>query len=226
MTATTVTIGLILIVAALFLIEKKFPFAVNRFEENVISILLATITLIAFTQVIARYGFAASWGGALELQRVLFAWLILFGMSYGLKQSMHLGVDAAINLLPQKAFKSAALFGAFCCILYAVILLYAGWLSVFGAETRGGAIDYWVRFYKVGIGLDDLRYPEWFQEMFGVQERVHRWVAYIMLPVGLALFAFRALQGFFDILTGKRHTMIASHETEELVAENKDILKD
>lgn len=58
------------------------------------------------------------------------------------------------------------------------------------------------------------------------QERVHRWVAYLILPIGLGLFAMRALQAFFDILWGRRELIIASHEAEDLVAENKNVLKD
>ena len=80
--------------------------------------------------------------------------------------------------------------------------------------------------FQIGIGLDDLRYPEWMQETFGLQERVQRWIAYLILPIGLALFAFRSLQAMVMIWTGDRDMIIASHEAEELVAENKDILKD
>ena len=67
-------------------------------------------------------------------------------------------------------------------------------LQFVGIDTRGGAIDYWLRMYSVGIGLDDLRYPELIIETFGVQERVQRWIAYLILPIGLALFAFRCAQ--------------------------------
>jgi C4-dicarboxylate transporter DctQ subunit len=109
---------------------------------------------------------------------------------------------------------------------YAMALLSSAWLVWLGADTRGGAIDYWYRFSKLGIGLDDLRYPVWWQEFFGTQERVQRWVAYIILPVGLALLAFRSLQAFVSIFKGERQMIIASHEAEELVAENKDIIKD
>ena len=51
---------------------------VTRFEENVIALLLAAMTIVTFTQVVARYGFNSGWTGALELTRILFAWLILF----------------------------------------------------------------------------------------------------------------------------------------------------
>lgn len=199
---------------------------VTRFEENVIALLLAAMTIVTFTQVVARYGFNSGWTGALELTRILFAWLILFGMSYGVKMGTHLGVDAIIRLFPAPIFRILAIFGALCGVAYAVILLHSDWLQWFGISTRGGAIDYWSRMYRIGIGLDDLRYPELVQEAFGTQERVQRWIAYLILPVGLALFAFRCTQAAWQILTGKREMMIAAHEAEELVAENKNVLKD
>lgn len=199
---------------------------VTRFEENVIAFLLAAMTIVSFTQVVARYGFNSGWTGALEFTRILFAWLILFGMSYGVKIGSHLGVDAIIRLFPTPVFRILAVFGALCGVAYAVILLYSNWLQIFGIDTRGGAIDYWMRMYKIGIGLDDLRYPEVVQEMFGTKERVQRWIAYLILPVGLALFGFRCAQATWQIITGKREMMIAAHEAEELVAENKDVLKD
>ncbi len=217
---------MLLIVAALFIIERSHPDVVTRFEENVLATLLAMITIVSFVQVIARYGFNTGWGGALEFTRVLFAWMILFGMSYGIKMGSHLGVDVFIRMMPQKLFRAAALFGALCAVLYAVTLISAAWLNLFGAETKGGAMHYWGKMFQIGIGLDDLRYPEWMQETFGLQERVQRWIAYLILPIGLALFAFRSLQAMVMIWTGDRDMIIASHEAEELVAENKDILKD
>jgi len=199
---------------------------VTRFEEGVLAFLLAAMTIVSFTQVVARYGFNSGWTGALELNRILFAWLILFGMSYGVKIGSHLGVDAVIRLLPKQMFRAAAIFGALCGVAYALTLLWSEWLHIFGLETRGGAIDYWMKMYKIGIGLDDLRYPDVIIENFGTQERVQRWIAYLILPIGLALFLFRCLQAAWQIFTGEREMMIAAHEAEDLVAENKDILKD
>ena len=219
-------IGILLVVAVFYFWERKNPLAVNRFEENVVAILMALITIVSFVQVVARYGFNTGWGGALEFTRVLFAWLILFGMSYALKINAHLGVDAFIRILPKNLFRIVAIFGAVCCLLYAVILISATWLEFFGANSKGGAVDYWSKMFKLGIGLDDLRYPEWVQNTFGVQERVQRWIAYLILPVGLGLFAFRSLQAIVAIWRGERELIIAGHEAEELVAENKDKLKD
>lgn len=224
-------LGLLLLVGVLFALERRYPEAVGRFEENVIAALLAIITLVSFSQVVARYGFNSGWGGALEFTRILFAWMILFGMSYGVRRGIHLGVDALIRLMPRPLFRLAAVFGALCVFLYAAILLYAGWLAWAGADVstnwrQTGAIGYWTFMFERGTGLDDLRYPFWMQEAFGLQDRVQRWIAYLMLPVGLALLAFRALQGVADIARGRRDLIIAGHEAEDLVAENKNVLRE
>ena len=223
--------ALVFLVLGLWLAERRFPRGVAQFEENFIAILLAVITLVAFVQVVARYGFNTGWSGALELQRVLFAWLILFGMSYGIRISAHLGVDAVIRLLPAGAFRIAALFGAGCTLLYALLLLNSAWLAALGVDAntnwrQTGAVGYWTFMFQRGTGLDDLRWPELLQETFGLQERVQRWIAYLMLPIGLSLLAFRALQAMVQIWRGERELIIAGHEAEDLVAENRDVLKD
>lgn len=220
------TIIIAVIIAALFVGERFRPEWVHRAEENVLAVLLATITLVSFVQVIARYGFNTGWGGALEFTRIMFAWMILVGMSYGIRIGSHLGVDALIRLFPKPLFKACALFGALCAILYGVILLSADWLQIFGAKTNGGAIVYWSKFFNAGIGLDDLRYPDWFREIFGVKERVQRWVAYLMLPIGLALLSYRSAQAFIQIWRGQRELIVAGHEAEDLVAETQKSLRD
>ncbi len=205
---------------------KRLRERVTRWEENFIALLLAAMTLVSFVQVVARYVFNSGWTGALEFTRILFAWVILFGMAYGIKVGAHLGVDALIRLFPKPLFKAAAVFGALCSILYAAILLQADWLQVFGIDTRGGAIDYWLKMYKIGIGLDDLRYPVWMQDSFGLQERVQRWIAYLILPLGLGLFALRCVQALLQILRGERDLIVSGHEAEDLVAEHRGALAD
>ncbi|MCY0148416.1 TRAP transporter small permease [Hoeflea sp. G2-23] len=214
------------VILVFYVAERRNPDLVTRFEENVLAVILALITIVSFVQVIARYGFNSGWTGALEFTRILFAWMILFGMSYGLKQGMHLGVDALLRLFPKRVFRFFAIFGAVCAFLYAAILIESAWLGIFGANTRGGAMVYWSKMYQIGIGLDDLRYPEWMQDSLGVKERVQRWIAYLILPIGLGLFGFRALQAIGAIWRGDRELIIAGHEAEDLVAENRNVLKD
>jgi C4-dicarboxylate transporter DctQ subunit len=206
---------------------KSFENAVTAVEEAVLALLLAAMTLVTFFQVVARYVFHSGWLAALECTTTLFSWLVLFGISYGVKMGTHLGVDAFVRLLPRPVFRATAVFAALACILYAIILLNADWLKyLFGLETRGGAVDYWYRMYMIGIGLEDLRLPEFMMQLLGFRaETLPRWVAYIILPVGLALFALRSVQAMWAILHGRRETIIAAHEGESLITD-KTLLQD
>ena len=226
MAATWLYVGTGLLIAALFLAERRWKDQVTRLEENILASILALITIISFVQVVMRYGFNASFGGALELTRILFAWLILFGMSYGVKTGIHLGVDAFIRMMPARALRAAAIFGAAATFLYAAMLISVDWMKIFGVSSKGGAVVYWSKMFQLQLGLEDLKYPAWVSEPLGLDERVKRWMAYLILPVGLGLLGFRALQAMIEIIKGERELIIAGHEAEELVAENKDVLKE
>jgi C4-dicarboxylate transporter DctQ subunit len=226
MTGYTPHLLLLGFVILFFIWEKFSPKAVERFEDNLLIILMALLTVVSFSQVIARYGFNTGWSGALEFSMVLFSWLILAGMSYGIKRSSHLGVDILLKATPKPIAKWLAIFGASTGLIYGLILLDASWLKAVGVDTRSGAIDYWSKMYKINIGTEELRWPVWIQETFGVQDRVQRWLVLIILPISLALVSFRSLQAMFEIYRGDREMVIAGHEAEELVKDNKDKLKD
>ena len=210
----------------LFIWERYYPRAVEKLEDNLLIILMALLTIVSFTQVVARYGFNTGWSAALEFTMTTFSWLILIGMSYGIKRSSHLGVDILLKIVSKPVARWLAIFGAASGLIYGLILLDASWLKAVGIETRSGAIEYWSKMYKVNIGTEELRWPIWIQETFGVKDRVQRWVVLIILPISLALLCYRSLQAMVQIYRGEREMVIAGHEAEELVSENKNVLKD
>src|SRR3546814_6097842 len=73
----------------------------ERLEEGLIALLLASMTLVTFGQVIARYVFNYSVVWALELSTFLFGGLIFLGISYGVRVTAHIGVDALVKRLPK-----------------------------------------------------------------------------------------------------------------------------
>ena len=210
----------------LFIWEYYYPKAVEKLEDNLLIILMALLTIVSFTQVVARYGFNTGWSAALEFTMTTFSWLILIGMSYGIKRSSHLGVDILLKVVSKPIARWLAIFGAASGLIYGLILLDSSWLKAVGIETRSGAIEYWSKMYKVNIGTEELRWPIWIQETFGVKDRVQRWVVLIILPISLALLCYRSLQAMVQIYRGEREMVIAGHEAEELVSENKNVLKD
>ena len=203
---------------------KKIGKIIDSIEENFIVLLLGSMVIITFSQVVARYVFNTGWGSALEITQVLFAWLILFGMSYGIKAHIHLGVDILIQKFPRPIFKMFALFACMASIMYGITFFSAEWVSwVGGPENKGGALFYWSKIKQIGIGMESIVLPE---SIFGQDERLPRWIAYLILPIGLILFVFRCLQATLAVILGKREMIIAAHEAEELLEENRVILKD
>ncbi|MGR3782380.1 MAG: TRAP transporter small permease, partial [Albimonas sp.] len=73
---------------------------VNEFEETAIAVILGLMTLITFVNVMLRYIFNTGLIWGLEATTILFAWLVLFGISYAVKVTAHLGVDAVISIVP------------------------------------------------------------------------------------------------------------------------------
>jgi C4-dicarboxylate transporter DctQ subunit len=165
---------------------------VNRLEEGAIALLLAAMVLVAFVQVVLRYLFASGFVWALELTTYLFAWLVLFGMSYGVKVSLHLGVDALLRLVPPRARRVLVLLTVAACMAYAGILFFGAW-------------EYVAKMYKIGIGAEELPLP--------------RWLLYSILPIGLVLLFLRFAQAGWQVITGERETLISAHEAEDLVSD-------
>lgn len=194
---------------------------VNEFEEIAIAALLGLMTLLTFANVVARYVFESNILWALEATTYLFAWLVLFGVSYAVKISAHLGVDAVINLFGPRTQKILALLSVTACLLFAGLLLYGGW-------------EYWSKFYtKLSfLEVEDIPFPVWLQSITGLvedgeatYENLPRFIPYFILPFGMALLVFRYLQAAWRILKGEQCMIIASHEADEMMEDMEQELE-
>lgn len=193
--------------------KQRLGHWINEFEEIAIATLLGLMTAITFANVVARYVFHSGilWG--LEATTYLFAWLVLFGTSYAVKTTAHLGVDALVNALPRRAQKVVALLAVAACVLYAGMLLYGGW-------------EYWYKFYgKLSfLEAEDVPFPGWIQQLVGLTEdgeplyeNLPRYIPYFILPFGMALLLLRFLQAGWRIWKGEQRLVIASHEADDLL---------
>ncbi|MQX37468.1 TRAP transporter small permease [Roseospira navarrensis] len=187
---------------------------VDRIERTGIAIALGLMTIVTFSNVVARYVFNSNILWALETTVFLFAWLVLLGASHCVKISAHIGVDLIQNLLPLGIRKAVILLSVVLCVVFSVLLLV-------------GAFQYWWPFatqrswYEVNdipmVFFPDLM-AEWFNE--GEEyEKMPRFIPYAALPIGMVLLTLRFLQAGWHILTERRSMLIASHEADEMVAE-------
>ncbi len=161
---------------------------INRLEETVISTLLASMTLLVFIEVVMRYVFNIGLMWAEELTLYLSAWMVLFGVSYGIKVGSHIGVDAAIKLLPsfwQRAISGVAVMA---CLVYCALFINGSW-------------TYLRKLYRIGIELNDLPIP--------------KWIGQSILLIGMVLIAIRLAILLWAIIVGKAEGFQLADEAKE-----------
>ena len=192
----------------------QFGKVVDNIEETSIAICLGLMTMITFINVVARYVFSDNILWAKEATEFLFAWLVLMGMSYGVKKHVHIGVDVVISHLSKPAKKFFALLSVVACLVFAVLLMIGAW-------------KYWYPFAteRAWMETEDLRMPDWMQFLSTWMnegeryEKIPRWIPYLALPLGVGLLIIRLLQQAWRVVTGEIDMIIASHEAEELLEE-------
>lgn len=220
--------------------------AVNSFEETAIALILGLMTLITFVNVIFRYVFNSKFGfwledllgvdfpgsliWGLEATSFLFAWLVLFGASYCVKITAHLGVDAMVNLFDKPGRWFLAVLSGICCIIYAALMMKGAWdyWSNFANLPQTTGRWFPLGFQEKFLGKSwyevvDIPMPDFMRFLEGwinegeTYEKLPRVVPYIMLPIGGALLLFRFIQATWGVIVGRRTSLIASHEVEDAI---------
>jgi len=96
--------------------EGRFVAAIELVEQLVLTILFAAMVLVTFVQVVLRYVFNSGFLWAVQFTSVCFAWLILLGISYGIRHRAHLGVDAFVRLFPERTQRIFGLLTVGACL--------------------------------------------------------------------------------------------------------------
>ena len=212
--------------------ETSLGRAVNSIEETLIAAFLGLMTLVTFINVVLRYGFGTGlyWGA--ELVVILFAWLVLIGISHCVKITAHLGVDALTSILPPPVRKGIAVLAGAVCILYAFLLLKGGWdyFANFAnlPQTTGrwfptGLQEMRPTSYRAWYVTETLPFPSFLAFLEDAMnegetyEKLPRFIPYAILPLGFLLLLFRFVQATVLIWRGARDGLIVSHEVEDAI---------
>lgn len=164
--------------------------AVHRVEEGLIALILGVMTVLTFVQVVLRYVFNSGLIWQLEANYYLFSWLVMIGISYGVRVHAHIGVDAAVRLLPPKPRRVIGIFVLLLALTYTVLMLY-------------GSFDYIQKMYVIDVQAEDIP--------------VATWKLSICLPLGFALLLIRLLEMGWRIFTGQSQGYELADEAREAV---------
>jgi C4-dicarboxylate transporter DctQ subunit len=203
--------------------KTKLGRVINEIEETLIALILGSMTIITFANVIARKAFNSNILWALETTVFLFAWLVLLGASYCVKTRAHLGVDVILNMASRRMRHALALLAVAACLVFSVLLLIGSWnywapfaaLPMLDGTLKDQA---WYEVNDVPM-LDFLRFIEGPMNQGEAYEKLPRFIPYAALPIGLFLLTLRFVQVGWRVLTGEQDTIIASHEAEDLMEE-------
>ncbi|RJE84137.1 TRAP transporter small permease [Paracoccus onubensis] len=176
----------------------------DRFEEILISVLMALAVMLIFVAVVHRFsiGFAADmvgWARAHEMPGLqdfarstfkainslkltwaqeaciyLFVWMAKFGAAYGVRIGIHVGVDILAEKLEGSARKVITTIAMSGGIIFTFIIAWIGTTFVWEV-ARGGQTS------------PDLEMP--------------MWIIYLAVPLGSALMCFRFIQALWIYLT-------------------------
>lgn len=204
----------------------------DRIEETMISLILGSMALLTFANVIARYAFNSNILWALETTVFLFAWLVLLGASYAVKKNAHLGVDLIVELLPPGGRKALGLASAGICVAFCFLMLKGSWdywanfANLPGTEGRWFPTGFEEKFREKGwFETNDIPMPEafaWLKDVFNegeAYEKIPRFIPYFILPLSTALLLFRFIQATWRIWIGDYDRLVASHEVEDELSE-------
>ncbi|GAB6387864.1 TRAP transporter small permease [Stutzerimonas marianensis] len=192
----------------------------DHFEEGFIAFLLAAMTLVTFVYVILNnlytafyslgdrfpagddlffaigdfiIGLAQSMTWSTALTKALFAWLIFFGLAYGVRTAGHIGVDALVKLAPRHMQRYIGILACLFCLGYAGLLAVASfhWISA---------------LLTAAIGAEDLGH-------FGVKQ----WHIGMIVPIGFALVFIRFAEILVRLLRNEQTGLGLADEAAEAV---------
>jgi TRAP-type C4-dicarboxylate transport system permease small subunit len=148
-------------------LKKVILWLNDHLEEYLVMLLLVYHVTVCFAQVIMRYVVGHSLHWSEESLRYLLIWMVLIGISYGVKQEKHISIIMIFNLFGNKGKWILKMTSNFLILSYSAILFFVGTKALFS-------------FFK---------FPQTSAAM-----EIPMYLVYAACPVGFALTSFRTIQ--------------------------------
>ncbi|MGB1092464.1 MAG: TRAP transporter small permease [Oceanobacter sp.] len=121
---------------------------INRLEDILIGLMLVTITLLVFVEVVARFGFNTGIHWVQEATLLTSAWMVLLGAAWLVRERAHICVDALTDRLSPEVRRWVLLFAIAIGLTYCGMFLKSSWVYV-------------SKLHMIGIELEDIAIPKW-----------------------------------------------------------------
>lgn len=102
----------------------------EHFEEAIIVLLMAVMSLIIGGQIFMRYVMGASLSWSEELSRYLFIWATYLGVAYAVQKDAHIRVSMGTDMLSPRGQIWARILSHAIFAVFALYVMYQGWFLV------------------------------------------------------------------------------------------------
>ena len=167
---------------------------VGTINQTMADVGLSLGVILAFINVVLRYGFDMSLTWAGELTNYFFIWSALFGAAYGFRQGAHISVTLLITQF------SPAVTKFFLVLANLISVVYLGLLSYFGYEPVIMLVDFGEMSVDLGIPM---------------------WIPHLVLPISFALAAYRVAEKLIELYRTKANEIELFNEHEVIINEIK-----
>jgi TRAP-type C4-dicarboxylate transport system permease small subunit len=163
----------------------------GKAEEIIVVVLLGLASYLTFQEVILRYVFGTGWSGSYEITVMALIWCTFFGVSLGVRENVHIGVDLLVKKFDPSIQRILIIVSILFSILFGII-----------AAVKGFEFAYFISRSK--LLSRDLRIP--------------MEIGYAAVPVGGVLLSLRFIERLVYILKGR---LIEADRMHELSEEDK-----
>ena len=102
--------------------------------ESVLCVLISALSIVTFSQVVARYIFQAPLSWSEELARFLLLWLAMMSGAYAFKIKAHFSLNFMVNSFPKKIQKIISMFVSLLVIFFLLGFVYNSFKFVLGVK--------------------------------------------------------------------------------------------
>ena len=100
----------------------------DHFEESLIVLLMAAMTVLIIVQIFMRYVVQESLTWSEELARYIFVWATYLGVAYGVKKNAHICVEAVTAYLPARIKEITYIVAQVIFLLFAALVVKEGFV--------------------------------------------------------------------------------------------------
>lgn len=160
----------------------------GKTEEVLVVVLLGLAAYLTFQEVVLRYVFGAGWSGSYEITIMSLIWCTFFGVSLGVRENVHIGVDLLVKKFDPQVQRVLIIISILFCILFGTIV-----------AVKGFEFSHFISRSK--LLSRDLRIP--------------MEIGYLAVPIGGVLVFLRFIERLVHILLGESLETDRMHELSE-----------